>query len=188
MGGCGQRGRRSRSPSRKVLKPPRSAPLSFPRWGFFFFAGILVAGCGLIRSSHDLTTHAGEPLEVRLPANFSTGYRWVLDPPMQTARLVSESYLPSTEARPGTPGTQILRIIFPREGRFNLKLSSRRLWESSSVPAVQTTNFVVQVLSTGKNPSMLEQLFPSQSPDSQIPQPEEEAPIPFTNRIQLRRP
>ncbi|NDB96379.1 MAG: hypothetical protein EBZ78_09505 [Verrucomicrobia bacterium] len=170
------------------MKSPHPAPARFPRWSFFFFAGILIAGCGLIRSSHDLATRAGEPLEVRLPANFSTGYRWILDPPMQTARLVSESYLPSPEARPGAPGTQILRVVFPREGRFNLKLASRRLWESSSVPAAQTTNFVVQVLSSGKTPSMMEQLFPPQSSGSQIPQPEEEAPIPFTNRIQLRRP
>jgi hypothetical protein len=105
---------------------------------------------------------------------------------MQTARLVSESYLPSADPRPGAPGTQILRVVFPREGQFNLKLASRRLWESSSVPAAQTTNFVVQVLSSGKNPSMMEQLFPPPSSDSQIPQPEEEAPS--TNRIQLRRP
>jgi len=105
---------------------------------------------------------------------------------MQTARLVSESYLPSAASRPGTPGTQILRVVFPREGRFNLKLASRRLWESSSVPAAQTTNFVVQVLSSDKNPSMIQQLFPAQSLDLQIPQPEEEAPS--TNRIQLRRP
>jgi len=33
---------------------------------------------------------------------------------------------------------------------------------------------------------MMEQLFPPHSSDSQIPQPEEEAPS--TNRIQLRRP
>ena len=133
-----------------------------------------------------MTTRAGTPLEVRLPANFSTGYRWVLDPPMQTARLVGDSYLPSPEGRPGAPGTQILQVVFPREGRFNLKLASRRLWESSSVPAAQTTNFVVQVRSSEKTPSMLQQLFPPQSSDSQIPQPEEEAPS--TNRIQLRRP
>jgi hypothetical protein len=105
---------------------------------------------------------------------------------MQTARLVGDSYLPPPEARPGAPGTQILQVVFPREGRFNLKLASRRLWESSSVPAAQTTNFVVQVLSSGKNPSMMQQLFPPQSSDSQIPQPEEEAPS--THRIQLRRP
>jgi hypothetical protein len=34
----------------------------------------------------------------------------------------------------------------------------------------------------------MEQLFPPQFSDSLVPQPEEEAPMPSTNRIQLRRP
>jgi predicted secreted protein len=161
-------------------KSPKDLPLVL--LGAFF----LLAGCGFFRPSVDKKTPIAQPLAIVLPANFSTGYRWVLDPPLQTAHLLDESY--SSPSLPGAPGQQTLRVVFPREGRFNLKFSYRRLWEASSVPPVQTTTFVVQVLPGGKNPSLMDQLFPPQSSDSQIPQPEEEASIPSTNRIQLRRP
>ncbi len=161
-------------------KSPRDLPLVL--LGTFF----LFAGCGLFRPDIDKKTVVAQPLEVVLPANFSTGYRWVLDPPIQTARLLNESY--ASPSVPGAPGEQTLRVVFPREGRFNLKFAYRRLWESSSVPAAQTTNLVVQVLPGRKNPSLMQQLFPSPSTGSQLPQPEEEAPNPSTHRIQLRRP
>ena len=150
--------------------------------GTFF----LLAGCGFFRPVADKKTPVAQPLPIVLPANFSTGYRWVLDPPLQAAHLLDEAY--SSPSLPGAPGHQTLRVVFPREGRFTLRFSYRRLWESSSVPPAKTTNFVVQVLPGHKNPSMMEQLFPPQSSDSLVPQPEEEAPIPSTNRIQLRRP
>jgi predicted secreted protein len=161
-------------------KSPKDLPLVL--LGTFF----LLAGCGLFRPNVDKKTSAAQPLAIVLPANFSTGYRWVLDPPLQAAHLLNESY--SSPSLPGAPGQQTLRVVFPREGRFTLRFSYRRLWESSSVPPAQTTNFVVQVLPGHKNPSIMEQLFAPQSSDSQIPQPEEEAPMPSTNRIQLRRP
>ena len=161
-------------------KSPKDIPLVL--LGTLF----LVAGCGFFRPVADKKTFVAQPLSVVLPANFSTGYRWVLDPPLQAAHLLDESY--SSPALPGAPGQQTLHVVFPREGRFTLRLSYRRLWESSSVPPAQTTNFVVQVLPGHKNPSIMEQLFPPQSLDSLVPQPEEETPMPSANRIQLRRP
>ena len=152
----------------------------------FLATFFLLAGCGLFRPNVDKKTSAAQPLAIVLPANFSTGYRWVLDPPLQAAHLLNESY--SSPSLPGAPGQQTLRVVFPREGRFTLRFSYRRLWESSSVPPAQTTNFVVQVLPGHKNSSIMEQIFPPQFSDSQIPQPEEEAPMPSTNRVQLRRP
>jgi hypothetical protein len=81
-----------------------------------------------------------------------------------------------------------LRVVFPREGRFNLKLSYRRLWEPLTVPAAQTTNFVVLVTPKEKNTSMMEQLFPSQELPSAISQPEEEPAQNSPGKLQIRRP
>jgi predicted secreted protein len=167
-----------------TLPPFEKSPKDLPL--VLLAAFFLLAGCGFFRPNVDKKTLVAQPLAIVLPANFSTGYRWVLDPPLQTAHRLDESY--SSPSLPGAPGQQTFRVVFPREGRFNLKFSYRRLWEASSVPPAQTTNFIVQVLPGHKNPSMMEQLFPPQSPDSRILQPEEEAPIPATNRIQLRRP
>ena len=146
---------------------------------------LLLSGCGFFRSSADHTIRVSQPLSIVLPANFSTGYRWVLDPPLQTAHLLDESY--SSPALPGAPGKQTLRVVFPREGRFNLKFSYRRLWEPASVPAAQTTNFVVQVSPADKNSSIMEQLFPEKNLPSTIPLPEEDQPKPAPGKLQIRK-
>lgn len=122
-----------------------------------------------------------------MPANFSTGYRWVLDPPLQTARFLDESYRAPT--LPGAPGKQTVRVIFPREGRFNLKLGYRRLWEPPTTPSVQMTNFIVQVISGAENRPLMERLFRKDfAPESNVPQPEEDEPRPNRRRPELRRP
>lgn len=146
---------------------------------------LLLSGCGFFRSSADHTIGVSQPLSIVLPANFSTGYRWVLDPPLQTAHLLDESY--SSPSLPGAPGKQTLRVVFPREGRFNLKFAYRRLWEPASVPAAQTTNFVVQVSPADKNPSIMEQLFPEKNLPSTIPLPEEDQPKPAPGKLQIRK-
>ena len=92
----------------------------------------ILGGCDFLRSKPSLQAQAGIPLAVTLPANFSTGYRWVLDPPMQTAQIISESYQPDSTPVPGSPGQQTFQVVFSREGRFNLKFAYRRLWEGKS--------------------------------------------------------
>ena len=146
---------------------------------------LLLSGCGFFRSSADHIIGVSQPLSIVLPANFSTGYRWVLDPPLQTAHLLDESY--SSPSLPGAPGKQTLRVVFPREGRFNLKFAYRRLWEPATVPAPQTTNFVVQVSSALKNSSIMQQLFPEKSLPSSVPLPEEDQPKPSPGKLQIRK-
>ena len=140
----------------------------------------------------DIEAKAEHPVEIRLPANPSTGYRWMLDPPLQSGRILSESYESGAkDGRVGAPGTQILQVVFPREGRFNLKLAYRRLWESLSIPPAQTTNLVVKVHPAKGDPSLMERLFTKDiSPESNIPQPEdeEEQPQTTTRKVELRRP
>ena len=147
-----------------------------------------MAGCGWLSRKPSFEVREGEPLEIRLPANFSTGYRWVLDPPAQSGRILSDNYVAnSSDQRSGAPGIQMFRVEFPREGRFNLKFAYRRLWESSSTPPAQTTNWVILVKSRKADPSMIETMFPSQPP-SAVPQPEEDQPQATPRKVELRNP
>ena len=159
-------------------------------WAGVISLGALFAGCGWLQSKADIEAKAEHPLEVRLPANPSTGYRWMLDPPMQSGRILSERYdSDTTDRRVGAPGTQVIQVVFPREGRFNLKLSYRRLWEPASVPPIQTTNLVVKVLPAKGDRSLMEKLFTKDiSPESNIAQPEEDEPQTTGRKVELRRP
>ena len=133
---------------------------------------------------------AEHPVEIRLPANPSTGYRWMLDPPLQSGRILSENYeSDAKDGRVGAPGTQILQVVFPREGRFNLKLAYRRLWEPLSVPPAQTTNLVVKVHPATGDKTLMERLFTKDiAPESNITQPEDEEPQTTGRKVELRRP
>ena len=161
---------------------------------FLLSGGVWFCFCasGCFRDRPDIEAKAEHPVEIRLPANPSTGYRWMLDPPMQSGRILAESYESgSADNRVGAPGTQVLQVVFPREGRFNLKLAYRRLWEPASVPPAQTTNLVVKVLPAKGDRSLMERLFTKDiTPDSNIPQPEseEEQPQTLGRRVELRRP
>jgi predicted secreted protein len=150
--------------------------------------GLWSAGC--FGGRPNIEAKAEHPVEVRLPANPSTGYRWMLDPPLQSGRILSESYEPgASDMRVGAPGTQILQVVFPREGRFNLKLAYRRLWEPATVLPAQTTNLVVKVLPAKGDRTLMERLFTKGiGPESNIPQPEEEEPQTTTRKVELRRP
>jgi len=147
-----------------------------------------MTGCGWLGRKPSFEVREGEPLEIRLPANFSTGYRWVLDPPAQSGRILSDNYVAnSSDQRSGAPGIQTFRVEFPREGRFNLKFAYRRLWESSSTPPAQTTNLVILVTPRKSPSSMMEALFSTNAP-SNIPQPEEDQPQPTPRKVELRNP
>jgi predicted secreted protein len=167
-----------------------------PKKRALFAAGIglamTLAGCGWMQNRPNIEAKAEHPVEIRLPANPSTGYRWMLDPPMQSGRILSESYESGAkDGRVGAPGTQILQVIFPREGRFNLKLAYRRLWEPLSIPPAQTTNLVVKVVPAKGDRTLMEKLFTKDvSPESNIPQPEdeEEQPQTTTRKVELRKP
>ena len=162
---------------------------------FRFFAtilaiGVIWGGCGWFGKKPDIEAKAEHPVEVRLSANPSTGYRWMLDPPMQSGRILAETYESgATDGRVGGSGTQVLQVVFPREGRFNLKLAYRRLWEPTSVPPAQTTNLVVEVLPAKGDRTLMERLFTKDiTQESNIPQPEEEDPRTTGRKVELRRP
>jgi len=160
-----------------------------------FFTGTFIvitwiSGCGWLQDHPDIEAKAEHPIEIRLPANPSTGYRWMLDPPLQSGRILGESFASgANNGQVGAPGTQILQVIFPREGRYNLKLAYRRLWESTSIPPAQTTNFVVRVLPAKGDRTLMDRLFTKDvAPDSNIPQPEDEEPQTTARKVELKKP
>ena len=168
------------------MRPSRILVLRSP---FLFFGTLLMAlaGCGWWNQKPSLETREGDPVEIHLPANFSTGYRWVLDPALQAGQVLAESYgTDSSAPRTGAPGTQTFRVLFPRDGRFNLKFAYRRLWESSSVPPAQTTNLVILVTPRKSPSTMMETLFTTNAP-SNIPQPEEDQPQTTARPVELRK-
>ncbi len=167
-----------------------SAPIRIALWLALPIALGLFWASGCFGTRPDLEAKAEHPVELRLPANPSTGYRWMLDPPMQSGRILSERYESGAkDGRVGAPGTQIMQVVFPREGRFNLKLAYRRLWEPLSVPPAQTTNLVVKVHPAKGDRTLMEKLFTKDmTPESNIPQPEEDQPQKQTRKVELRRP
>jgi hypothetical protein len=68
-----------------------------------------------------------------------------------------------------------------------LKFAYRRLWEPATIPAAQTTNFVVQVSPSDKNSNIMQQLFPEKNLPSTIPLPEEDQPKPAPGKLQIRK-
>ncbi|NCW27355.1 MAG: hypothetical protein EBV83_03520 [Verrucomicrobia bacterium] len=161
----------------------------FFRSPLLFFGTLLsfLAGCGWLNQRPSLQAREGDPVEIMLPANFSTGYRWVLEPALQAGRKLSENYRtdPSAPMVPGAPGTQIFRIGFPREGKFNLKFAYRRLWEPSSVPPAQTTNLVILVTPRKSPPSSHLALYGHSQALSSLPRPFVER---HKERLRLPRP
>ena len=167
-----------------------SVPIRRMLWPLAAAGWFCLGTNGCFRDKPDIEAKAEHPVEIRLPANPSTGYRWMLDPPMQSGRILSESYdSEAKDSRVGAPGTQILQVVFPREGRFNLKLAYRRLWEPATIPPAQTTNLVVKVLPAKGDRTLMERLFTKDvSPESNIPQPEEEEPQTTGRKVELRKP
>jgi len=167
-----------------------SAPIRIILWLALPITLGLFWASGCLGTRPNIEAKAEHPVEIRLPANPSTGYRWMLDPPLQSGRILSESYESGAkDGRVGAPGAQIIQVVFPREGRFNLKLAYRRLWEPLSVPPAQTTNLVVKVHPAKGDRTLMEKLFTKDiAPESNIPQPEEDQPQKQTRKVELRRP
>ncbi len=95
----------------------------------------------------------GEVMEVRLDANHTTGYSWVLAPmadsvPASHAVLASEGkvqYLEdSTENKVGVGGVEVWRFRALRAGKELLQFEYRRPWEKTA-PAAKTVKFSITV-------------------------------------------
>lgn len=77
----------------------------------------------------------GQVIEVRLPANHSTGYTWVVH--HRDAELIplGHWYEASTPGMPGAGGTQVFRFRTNANFRDDLTFYYERPWETSIGPA-----------------------------------------------------
>lgn len=104
--------------------------------------GVLV----LTRADNNRTAEvrAGEPVEVRLPENPTTGYTWAIDDTnSQRLALDGTDYTPPVESGfVGARGQRTFRFTARQPGEVALKLKYWRLWEGD---ASATERFAVNL-------------------------------------------
>lgn len=75
----------------------------------------------------------GEPIEVRIPARPSSGYRWECGPLPEGIRRLFDRYAPDLPARPGRGGVPTFLLAADRAGQFTVHLRYRRPWEEAGM-------------------------------------------------------
>jgi inhibitor of cysteine peptidase len=81
-----------------------------------------------------LDIHADGEIELRLPENPTTGFRWrTTQGGGPVARLLEDHFEPGQ--RPGQPGTHLWRYRAGAPGVCEIKLEYRRGWEEGAPPA-----------------------------------------------------
>ena len=87
----------------------------------------------------------GQRIQIRLPANPTTGYSWLLQSFPGCLVLVNFSYAPGGKSVPGAGGTQAVEFLATSAGEGELKIGYRRPWEKSDIPAAKTFSLKVTV-------------------------------------------
>ncbi|MDY7040595.1 MAG: protease inhibitor I42 family protein [Chloroflexota bacterium] len=105
-----------------------------------------VKSLGDADSGEEISIVVGEEFEVKLEANYTTGYHWdVAEMDESVLELVAKNYKLDTRydpPPPGTGGTLTLRFKALSAGQTSLKLVYHQSWEDSAGPA---RNFEIQV-------------------------------------------
>ena len=129
--------------------------------GVLFAAVLMMASsCALFRlgdrirltekdSGRTLETEVGDVIEIRLPANPSTGYLWsVKAPEMGVFREVESRYETPEESRGkvGAPVWKIFSFAVVGPGEAGIKMEYRRPWELGEPPKA---TFDILVRATG---------------------------------------
>jgi inhibitor of cysteine peptidase len=87
----------------------------------------------------------GQRIEIRLSANPTTGYSWLLQGFPGCLELANFSYTSQGKSMPGGGGTQTVEFLAASPGEGELKIAYRRPWEKSDVPAAKTFSVKVTV-------------------------------------------
>lgn len=87
----------------------------------------------------------GKRIEIRLPANPTTGYSWLLQSFPGCLDLANFSYVPAGKSIPGEGGMQTVEFLAASGGEGELKIDYRRPWEKSDIPAAKTFSLKVTV-------------------------------------------
>jgi predicted secreted protein len=94
-----------------------------------------------------LDLRAGERVEIRLPGNRSTGYRWVLvDPvPPMVRQVEAARYDAVRTDLSGAPGTETWLFEAAARGAGQLMFEYRRPFDPPTVPPAQRSSYRVEV-------------------------------------------
>jgi inhibitor of cysteine peptidase len=107
--------------------------------------GIPLKTVGSQDNGSSLTLQTGDSLQIRLPENPTTGYRWQLaDWDEAVAKKTRDQFFPPATAQPGAGGERVWEFVANAPGKTVLRLDNRRSWEAGS-PA-QTFSLKVQVI------------------------------------------
>ena len=89
------------------------------------------------------TLHPGDHLIVRLPANPSTGYSWVVDQGRQELLKLDDALsgfeTPKAGVRPGQSGVMVMTLIAQGIGESDLVFKYLRVWEQGVAPVQSHT-------------------------------------------------
>ena len=84
----------------------------------------------------------GQRIEIRLPANVTTGYEWLLQSFPGCLELSDFRYGMVGKQMPGAGGFQTVNFIAKSSGVADVRLEYRRPWEHNAVP---TKTFTLKV-------------------------------------------
>jgi len=97
--------------------------------------------------SYRLEVTQGQVVEVRLPSNPSTGYRWVMVEPMPAvvAALYDAAYVPGRNDVVGSPGEERWSFVAVKTGSGILRFEYRRPFDAPTVAPAQRASYLFEV-------------------------------------------
>lgn len=72
----------------------------------------------------------GDVIEIRLPENPTTGFRWDM-PPADGVEIVADTYDISSNAAVGAASVRVFRLKAKAAGRVRLELKRHQQWETT---------------------------------------------------------
>jgi inhibitor of cysteine peptidase len=91
-----------------------------------------------------IEVRVGDVLQVRLPDNPTTGYRWVLVPPDEELLVVQDASYVSCDDRVGSGGTAAWSLLATGPGTAQVRASRMRPWEGEA-SVIRRFDLVVEV-------------------------------------------
>jgi len=94
-------------------------------------------------SGQTVELSTGQVMELRLPENPTTGFRWhVTSPGGPACRIIFDTYQSPDRAIPGAGGAHVWRVEAVQPGLCNLTLRYSRSWDTE---AASGRGFAVQI-------------------------------------------
>jgi inhibitor of cysteine peptidase len=94
------------------------------------------------RNGHEVELFTDQILEIRLPENPTTGFRWSLVSSGGPACTLVRDYFEALGNTPGREGSHHWRFKAAQSGEASIKLIYQRSWEQNGVP---TRTFALHV-------------------------------------------